>query len=197
VRTYTGDNYGTSGAFMIKMKEVSKKYKIPAKVKWEELEKFRILKPETGSFEHKEKSTFGQGEPAKVGISYAAILSGDGTLYRSQLIFNLNSLSSEKVIKKAILYMTHTKGANCGITVNKILEQKTAKELFKGVKLQSIIGKYPIEITNTVKEWVINSSSNKGLMLIGKDETLTGKRKDCVEYFNNIYLEVEVLERNK
>jgi hypothetical protein len=201
VKTLDGRSLGKSEPFKIDMRLLTKKFRIPAKINWHWWRRKRNAPTFITYAPHEAEEV---GNRAIVGYDYRytkhAIRKNEfvGWYYRSKLYFDLsevrkavriNDKKIKGVVTNAVLHMSHSYGDKCAVNIYEILTDGSG-DLKSGVKLDFLATGYPLNVFRLVLKWVAHPEKNKGIMLVGNDENFTFETKKCVEYFDNIYLEI-------
>ena len=133
-------------------------------------------------------------------------------VYRGYLFFNLGNIVSKNVkIIKAKLHMTRTSptacatngtvtnSCNCIREVDYFTQKKirfnTPAEFYKKLgKNQAVID---IDVSSIVRKIKVNGIKHIGFKFIGINENYSENNNKCVSFYDNIYLELQVLKRGK
>jgi hypothetical protein len=196
-----GGAVGLSKPFHISIVTEVKKYKIYALTSNKRKRRYQTKTVPLGGgapfMSSEEAPNPGNG---KLRIGYANFFKKDtisynyvGYIYRAHAFFDVSFFKGKGLITKAILHFNHYKGVACGIRVYKV--NKASSSLFK-IDLDYIENPHN-NIISIVQRWVAYPTSNFGILFTGINENFSHNNNKCVDYYDNVYLEIEMVERSK
>ncbi len=187
----------------------SKPFHIFASIK---THKYKIYAKTTNTYhwKNKKKSSIIGGAPfvlgfkyddpgnGKLRVGYANTYKEDsitynyyGEAYRAHAFFDVSKLKGKGLITKATLHYHHYKGNYCGLRIYRVT--KPFSNLFNASI--ELIENPQGNLSSLVRKWVRNPSFNHGIIFTGVDESFSHNNNKCVDYYDNVYMEIEVLER--
>ncbi len=114
-----------------------------------------------------------------------------GEVYRAHAFFNVSKLKGKGLITKATLHYHHYKGNSCGLRIYRVT--KPFSNLFNASI--ELIENPQGDWSSLVRKWVRTPSSNHGIIFTGMNESFSHNNDKCVDYYDNVYLEVTVIGR--
>jgi hypothetical protein len=116
-----------------------------------------------------------------------------GTIYRAHAFFDVSKLIGKGLITKASLHFHHYKGGSCGVKTYYVT--KASNSLFN-IETDPINNPLSISALMVVK-WVAHPDGNYGILFTGTNESYSHNNSKCVDYYDNVYLEIEIIEKSK
>jgi len=187
-------NNNTSG--VSKMFHISKALKIKTytfsattdnKVKW------YWYKPDKNVFTAEVNPTAADPGPGKMRVGYENHNSSDyykGFIYRSWVYFNLGNLKG--LVSKATLSYKHFMGCNFTPKVY-VLNQKWNGDPTALFSIPCSMIDPSSNLGLMVNQW-ISKNNNYGLVFVGTDESFKHNNSQCVGFFEDVKLTVEIIE---
>jgi hypothetical protein len=115
-----------------------------------------------------------------------------GYVYRAHAFFDVSKFKGKGLMTKAVLHFNHYKGKSCGIRAYQVT--KASNSLFN---IETNFIDNPHEnIAQIVRKWVAYPNSNFGILFTGTNESYSHNNSQCVDYYDNVYLEIEIIERD-
>lgn len=113
-----------------------------------------------------------------------------GFIYRSWVYFNLGNIKG--LVSKATLSFKHFMGCNFTPKVY-VLNQKWNGDANALFSIPCSMINPTSNLGLTVNQW-ISKNNNYGLVFVGQDESFKHNNNQCVGYFENVKLTVEIIE---
>lgn len=157
------------------------------KVKWQ------WYKPDKDVFTAGVNPTAADPGPGKMRVGYENHNSEDlykGFIYRSWVYFNLGNLKG--LVSKATLSFKHFMGCNFTPKVY-VLNQKWSGDATALFSIPCTMINPSSNLGLMVNKW-ISENNNFGLVFVGQDESFKHNNSQCVGFFENVKLTIEIVE---
>jgi len=195
-----GKAKGLSNPFHISIVTEVKKYKIYAttsnKSHWKNKKKETPISSAPFLVEYK----FDDPGNGKLRVGYANAYKKSygaynyyGTVYRAHAFFDVSKFKGKGLITKAALHFHHYKGGSCGVKAYYVIN--ASNSLFN-IDTELINNTQAISAL-TVTKWATYPNSNHGILFTGTNESYSHNNSKCVDYYDDVYLEIEIIEKSK
>jgi hypothetical protein len=155
--------------------------------------KWHSYKPDKDVFTAEVNPTAADPGPGKMRVGYENHYSSDyykGFIYRSWVFFNLGNLKG--LVTKATLSFNHFMGCNFTPKVY-VLNQKWNMDPITLFNIPCSMIDPSSNLGLIVNEWIAKNN-NYGLVFVGTDESFKHNSSQCVGFFENVKLTIEIIE---